>query len=354
MKITSLDDFLRDINSIEEYIQHIDLVNKVAVNTRNSEEESLILFNHHFSTFRMDKRIYEYKSIIISLYGIIEKYVEIWITEHVDNLTLLFDNYYNIPDKIRKSHFDLSLKLITLINENRYNKYSNIKKEDLLNNLNLCVNKPAKFKLNREAFSPISGNLKHNKIVESFEYINIKLNDILLNNKEFSNYLIDKVGQGIDNEKPETLYQELNQLVDFRNEIAHGVEVTQLLNKTELESYIEFITNYGKAIFETLHEKEIKYECENSYEIIDEIIDVYNSSILAFNIEYYKIKINDFVIVETTSKKLIKKRISDIQLNGISYDILDINEKSSIAVNLNNEIKKNYKFYLKKGKECQI
>ena len=348
MKRTSLEDFLKDITSIREYIKHIDLVNKVAANSKNSREESLMLFNEHFSLFKMDKRIYEYKSIVISLYGLIEKHIELWIKEHIDNLSLLFENYHNIPNKITKSHFDLSIKLITLISENKYNKYNNLTKEDLLNNLNICIHSPSKFKFNSDAFAPMSGNLKHNKIVESFENINIKLNDKLLNNKEFSTYLISKFGQGIENEKPDFLYSELNQLVDFRNEIAHGVEITQILNKTELESYIEFLLYYGQAIFDVLREKEIEYEIKNSYMEIDDIIDVYNSSILAFNIEYYKIQKGDFIIVETSNKQLFKKKVMDIQLNNISYDQLSINEKSSIAINLDNGIKKNYKFYLKK------
>ena len=75
-------------------------------------------------SFGKSKKIFEYKAIIISLYGIIEKYIGIWIQEHIDTLPNIIKNYNDLPSTLRKNNFDLSIKLISLINEN--NLFANL------------------------------------------------------------------------------------------------------------------------------------------------------------------------------------------------------------------------------------
>ena len=60
--------FENDIASIREYIKHINFINEVAKNNRETRDKSLKEFNTHLSHFRSHKKIFEYKSIVISLY----------------------------------------------------------------------------------------------------------------------------------------------------------------------------------------------------------------------------------------------------------------------------------------------
>jgi len=82
-RYVSLQNFKHDINSIREYIKHINLINKVEANNRSSCEESLREFNEHLRSFSRNKKLFEYKAIVISLYGILENYINVWIKEHV-------------------------------------------------------------------------------------------------------------------------------------------------------------------------------------------------------------------------------------------------------------------------------
>lgn len=74
----SFEKFENDIASIREYIKHINLINEVAKNNRESHNKSLMEFNTHLSAFRSHKKIFEYKSIVISLYGILELMFTPW------------------------------------------------------------------------------------------------------------------------------------------------------------------------------------------------------------------------------------------------------------------------------------
>lgn len=168
MQDISIKNFEDDISSIREYIEHIRLINNIAVNNRGESEASLQTFIKHLVSFSRSKKIFEYKSIIVSLYGILEKYINIWIREHIDKIPNLILKYDSLPEKLKKNNFALSIKLISLIAENRFAKYDPLNKEEILFRLNDCLKSTDDYSLNSEAFMPLSGNLKHSKIVEAF------------------------------------------------------------------------------------------------------------------------------------------------------------------------------------------
>jgi len=355
MEITSLEDFKKELNHIRDYLKHIEYVNNVISYSglANDSDEIKNLLNtlkEHSKNFSIARKRFEYKATIISLYGLLEKYIEAWIKEYLDSLSRLVPDYNLIDEKIRNHHFDLSLKLINTITSRESAKYQHITKEEVLNNLNSCMVSPKKYQINSEAFVLLSGNLKHNKIVELFGYLNIDLNAKLVNNESLNNQ-IGLSKERITQTQKDVLYEKINDLVERRNEIAHGSEkLDNLLDISELEPYIDFLEVYGQAIFEVLYEDLIKQESVHTFQKVEKIIDIFNNQILAlaFEIENYSINVGDMIIIETPEGKFEKKSILEIQLEGKSYLTLQILEKKNIAVKLNPKLKKNQIFYIKK------
>lgn len=157
MNITSLERFKAEVNQIREYLKHIQYVNDVVGSTILEEDNEQIkaLLNRlkeHDRSFRTDKRIFEYKAAIISLDGLLEKYIETWIKEYLDSLSKLVPNYNELDEKIRNNHFELSLKLINTIISRESAKYQHLTKEKLLINLNTCLVNPTNYQINTEAF----------------------------------------------------------------------------------------------------------------------------------------------------------------------------------------------------------
>lgn len=357
MQEISLLNFKKDIHSIREYIKHIKLINSIPLNNRDLSENaleklsplenSLKEFSQHLHFFSKDKKLFEYKAIVISLYGVLEKYIGIWIQEHIDTLPNLIPSYDKLPPKIHKNHFDLSIKLISLISENRFDKYEHLRKEDVLIRLSSCINNPLGYKLNSDSFTPLSGNLKHSKIAEAFKPLDIELTKKLKDNLQFSEFLKEKYGNSIAN-KGDELFTMIDDLVTRRNDIAHGVNIDDILGITEFDDYIDFLEKYGQAIFETLVEKEIQYEALFSYTKISNIKGIYKQgSILCFEMESNKIKVGDNIIIKTTGDFFIKKEILEIQKDNQEFDELDITDKSDIGINLGGGITKNQIFYIK-------
>lgn len=145
----SLESFKKEINQVREYFKYIqyvdDMVNCTVSETDNEQiQVSLNKLKEHHINFRIDRKIFEYKASIISLYGLLEKQVEIWIQEYLDLLAILAINYNNIDEKIRNNHFELSLKLISTITSRENAKFQHLTKEEVLNKLNECIVNPEK------------------------------------------------------------------------------------------------------------------------------------------------------------------------------------------------------------------
>jgi hypothetical protein len=252
-----------------------------------------------------------------------------------------------LPEKIRENHFNLSIKLISVITENKLSKYEHLKKEDVLIRLSSCINKPLDYKLNSDSFTPSSGNLKHSKIAEAFKPLDIELVKKLKSNLQFSEFLKERYGNNIAN-KGEDLFILIDELVSFRNDIAHGVEIDSILGLTEFDDYIDFLERYGQAIFETLVEKETEYEASFLYTKIVNIKRVFShGSVLCFEIENSKIKVGDYIIIKNPDNYFIKKEILEIQKDKEAFDELDITDKIDIGINLGSGITKNQIFYIK-------
>ncbi|MBS3028166.1 MAG: hypothetical protein HCA25_14070 [Dolichospermum sp. DET50] len=352
MNIQSLENFKRELNQIKEYLKHIQYVNDLtAYSVLESDNEQikklLNTLKDHDRSFRTDKRIFEYKASIISLYGLLEKYVEIWIKEYLDSLSRVVSEYNQLDKKIRDNHFELSLKLINTITTRESAKYQHLTKEEVLKKLNECIVNPTNYQINTEAFVLLSGNLKHNKIVELFKYLHLDLNNGLLNNEDLNNEIgLDKTT--IFQTSKDDLYNKINDLVERRNQIAHGSEVLDILGISALEPYIQFLEKYCQAIFEILVEQLIKQESICTFKKIEKVIRIFNHKILAFEIKNYTIKVGDMLIIETQEDRFYKKPILEIQLNKIDHQELPITEKTEIAVIVDHRIKDNHTFYILK------
>lgn len=283
------------------------------------------------------------------MYGTLEKFIEIWIKEYLDILSNIVPEYNQIDEKIREQHFELSLKLISTITSRESAKHKHLSKEQVLRKLNSCIENPSDYKFNTEAFVLLSGNLKHNKIVELFKPLNIDLNGKLKINQTFIQYCQEKRQiKNLANLQADFLYEKINDLVERRNEISHGSEVIEnILSHSVLEDYTQFLENYCQAIFEILTEEVVKHESVHKFQKIENVIDVFNHKILAFKIENYELKVGDVIIMETAEGRFFKKTILEIQLDNKSYPQITIKNKTKVAVRVKPTIKKNQKFYVK-------
>ncbi len=344
-----LDLFTKDINNIREYMKYIDLVNNVEISTLDSSNTALVELRDHLHSFGLSKKIFEYKSITISLYGILEKHIGIWIKEYIAQLPKIVNNYNHLSDKFREDHFSLSMKLISLISEKRHAKYEGMIREDILAKLNSCIEKPLHFQLNSDAFYLRSGNLKHVKIAEALAYLDIDLTSSLKNiGQRPKGFLSDRFSN-IGN-KGDELFRLIDDLVARRNDVSHGEDVDNIISISEFSELVDFLEGYGRAVFQTLIEKLNQFEAIHSYTEISNVIKVFKSgSVLCFEIENNEICVGDNIIVNLLDGGFIKKEILGIQKNNEDFTKLTIKEPEAIGINVGNGISKGQTFFIKKS-----
>lgn len=349
MDTTSFVNFKKEVTQIRQYIQHIKYVDNVVKHTitaRGVDALHLHRLQIHARKHDRSKKEIEYKAIIISLYGLLERYIEIWVEEYLNTISMLAP-YNLLYEKIRTSHFELSMKLIAKIIEGKWDKYELLSKEEVLKNLHNCLENQPNYKLNAEAFTIQSGNLKHNRIALIFDNLNIKLNDKLIKNEALNQITgIDK--KGIKNANKDVLYSKINDIVDRRNIIAHGAEVDNLLNNSELIPYIDFLEKYCQAVFEVLMWEYLRLESIHKFQQIEVVHKVWKRSIIGFEIEQYIISEDDMLIVETADGRFYKKPILGLEKDNIPYPSLSITDKINIAVRVEPPINKKCKFYIKR------
>jgi hypothetical protein len=347
-----LEDFQKELSQIKEYIKHIQQVNDL-VGIAIPNEPIFQAFKTHFISFRNDKKLFEYKAIIITLYGLLEKHIDLWVQVYLENISRLVV-YDKLSENLRKKHFELSMKLISVVMEGRQAKYSSLKKEDILKKLNNCIENPQFYKLNVEAFTMQSGNLTHNRIEEIFNAVDVNISKELLKNQA----LITLTGLDIvqiHNTESSVLFGKVNELVARRNTIAHGAPINDLLDLSALEPYIDFLEKYCIAIFGVLEEKNIENHTIEQYQKVD-IINIFNKKIIACSIENYEIKIGDWLIIKTAeqgNERFYKKAIQSLGTHGKNdYTELKIKEKTDIGIRIDNQadlpITIKCTFYLKK------
>lgn len=325
-----LENFQKDIKNIKEYITHINLVNDL---TKSKEENLIKNFIEHFKNFRTEKKRFEHRAIIISLYGILENHINIWVQEHINNIPIILKDVNLLPKNILESNFNLSIDLVSILRKQKNNpKYEDITKEDIIKKLN-----SDKFELNSEAFISNSGNLTHTKIIELLKPLEININKT---NDPNSN-IIKSNKSNIDT------------LVSLRNEISHGTNIDTII--TDFSEYIDSLEQYGKGVFNIIKEKEqeykIKYEIEYEFEQINDIYEIIDNSIILFSLKNNSLSIDNFLIIKTNDNNLYKKKIISIEVNKNKKDTIETPTEIDIGIELEKNdinIKNNQTFYIKK------
>lgn len=348
MRDSTLQLFVDDLNDIREYMRYIDLVNGIEINNRVSEDAAIIDFRQHLHSFGVSKKLFEYKSITISLYGVLEKHVGLWIREYVNNLPKLISNYSGFSEKFRDDHFQLSVKLLMLVIEKKSAKYEGLKREQILARLSSCIDTPLDFELNGDAFYLHSGNLKHSKIVEAFNYLDIKLtNRLKAVGQRKGGFLCG--GPSNIASKGDELFSLIDELVARRNDIAHGENIDDILNVSGFSVYVNFLEEYGRAVFQTLVEREIQFEADFLYRKIENVKGIFKAgSVLCFEIENNEICIGDNIIVQLNDGGYLKKEILGIQKDNQDFERLVVTFPENIGVKLGKGLSKGQIFFIKK------
>ena len=343
--------FHQEIDDLRDLIMFYEIETKLLDTFKDepiSKEELIVNeLSRILKKFRLSKLQFNYNSIIISLYGSFERFIENCLITYIDNLNNLVQTYNKLPDSILKSHFVLSLSLLNKIEQPKYG--GSLRKEDVVKNLHTCININEGYQLNKDAFAQHTANFRLQVIEESFSHIGVnQLSQKILKIESFKNYFNTKLGLSLDAELNSTeSFQILNDLAEYRNYVAHGI-TSEIINNEILIEYLDFFEAYSSALISVLQKDLLYRELEANGKELGELTDLYKRGrILCIFTNNQVIKKGDEIIAKNKDL-IVKTRIRSILLDGVEIDHVDDKANYEIGMEIEKAIKKNFKIYLLK------
>lgn len=196
----------------------------------------------HSTTRGIRKRL-DYSGLMVSLYGILEDYVE-RITEHgAEVLNSSVGRYKDLPKQMRDYHERLSLRLIEKI---RHPSYAGVLTVDgVIANLHGCLSGDRPFELNVQAFALHSSNVRHATVREMLAGVAVHAIDDAVARDNRTRRLLESLGRS----EGEPHYY-IDDLADRRNMIAHGEAPPDVLSLSMISEYIRAVGVFCEALFD--------------------------------------------------------------------------------------------------------
>lgn len=342
-------------NGLEELIQFIEgskIQQKIVTTYRKSETTSISIvpeglsekfqvFVSHYESFNNKKR-FDYNTIIVSMYGFFESFIEDIIKAYISTLIEYTDSFNALPVKIIENHNELSAVLIQNL---KMPKYQNVTSEEkIISNMHSCVKGDSNYYINLDAYTHHTSNFRKGSIDEFFAKAGIEnISSLIVKYPKFE-------GNLIENEISKTIaFWKIDDLAERRNQVAHGGEVN-LLSIDILLDYIEFFQLYSESLYAVLQMEAIRHCLEknkNLYEF-NKPIATYGQNIVCFDIENVKFSVGDVIYAKTNNPAEPIKFgiIQSIQINQQNVPEINALGNMQIGIKVDFKVSDKYTYYI--------
>ncbi len=302
----------------------------------------------HFRTKHHEAH-YDYSTVIISLYGYLERFIEDLIGEYLSLISVHVPTFTELPSAIQEKHLSLSLELARKAD---YQKYAgSVRTPDIIGRLHACFQTPDKYQLNHKAFAQHTANFRQSVIVTTFRQLGIKdVGQSLRQAEPFRAFLTDE-----DPERDvqtylsggdEVVFARLNDLAERRNDAAHGTPVDDILSRDLLRSYIAFIEAYASGLALVVYESALPFMLTRAL-ALGAPLKVIDNRIVCVNLPTGQITVGDTLIAKTSdaSRPFKGGPIKEIQQNYVQHQTVSGGTGVQIGMLIGFGAKDNQEFY---------
>lgn len=307
-----------------------------------------------------NKKVFDYKLAILIIYGSFESYIENIIEQYVSKLNSAVGAFTSLPMQIQSNHTELSARLLGFICAG-YSKYEQFSSADIVERLHSCYSSPQNYKLNVSAFTQHTANLRINVIRELFSGIGITgIDSLIMHNESFVCFLkeIDpELSILLDEQQGEARYERcfqcLNDIIERRNDIAHGVDDADdnILSTDVLLEYSNYIVEIAKSIYSIVIGEYARITIlsrGNNILYLGCPISVFNNNIVCFNSRGYKISIGDIIASMNAKNQVRVGEIKSLQIDGNFVKCIPAEDTHNFGAKINFHANKNYNYYIVK------
>lgn len=292
------------------------------------------------------EKIFDYRANIISLYGAFEQFIEEVIRDYITELSTLVSTFQELNSSITSSYLgrwkDLSGKLT-------WAKFSHISEQGLVTNLfdTIVNNRP---NICPDCFLQNGGNYRHDVIKEMMKSLGF-------NNYDSQLPLFDPLRTLLDSKgllNSEMKFMTLDDLVDRRNEIAHGTITLNILSNESCLDIVYYIECYAEAVSLFLNDElnEIKWN-QLSGSICQPDSYVRGGYVVSFTASYAHLSVGKSIVLKCPIghyPKYLETNIESIHADtpkGATVSKSDLNldgEETVFSLGLSSSINTHYSF----------
>ena len=296
-----------------------------------------------------------YNAMIISLYGNVELFIDEVAEAYIDKIYRVVNRYPELPKRMREKHEMTSGEF--LCNPGRFNNYETTI-EDVVCNLNDCLQGKENAKMNMKMILKHGGNLKSEQTFKFFTDLgveNVKTR-FLQSETTISEYAKQKVFSFEDarlrllvqnkEESSINYFEELDNLVEQRNQVAHSGKVDEKKSLNYIkENTIPFLLLFGKVISEILTNDILNLLIgKNMLARFPEVKRVFNNEIIWFILGDNSLAVGD-KLVYTNGQDIGCCNVVSIRINDESVMMVDSLVTQEATVGVDKKVKSNWTFY---------
>ncbi len=187
-------------------------------------------------------QVYDHCSAVTRLYAIYENFVEGLVSGWLELLPGLFPDYSDLEERIRNTH---QMGVGRLLLELKKNRYEHLSIEEVVRGLFRGVTGEQEYKLLPDAFLFHEQNLRREPLEKLFADAGIPNAWTWVDRHRAVKNFVEEV-RGSQN----TTEGELNELISYRNDAAHGAPIDNFLGSNALLELCDFVEILCQALAE--------------------------------------------------------------------------------------------------------
>lgn len=284
-----------------------------------------------------------YSSLVISLYGILENYVEQLAEQFVTDLSACVFHYGDLPERIRINHRRLSDILADAIESST--RIWPFTVADVIANLHTCLSGAEPYRVNAMAFRHHTANVRLAVVEKIFtDAGTLNIRDHLSNDKRFKGPA-ERMDPGSND-----IFFRINDLADRRNDVAHG-DPPDLLSPPLLLEYIEIVECFCRALFEAVLISFVACADKFSHLPIGSPYRVLSSNyITCFEIPGgSEVYVNDSLVAYRDNEVYRSGPIESIQVDGVGYQSLATTTRTNVGIRTDFKCQKAWRYSIVPG-----
>lgn len=336
----SLNSFKANITEIEAHIKTLEDSQKIVAETKSmplppSVTEPL----NRVIARRNSEKSFEYRANVVSLYGAFERYIEELIKEYVNEIKGICVSYQNLDERIRKGYVDKWKNLHSNLIKG-HTKYV-LTEEKMVRNMHDTIIGNSSG-IMAECYIPIGGNYRHKTICDIMTDLGASnIQTSLVKYEPLKKYIEDN---GLGGTEESILFHEIENLVERRNEVAHGAK-DDLLSDGEFNVMMNFVVIYVTALNNYMNDEllRVEWDVKNGLSPYKPMNVYKGGKVPAFKVNNITIRQGDNVLVKWPNgnyPRYMKTNVTELhkeEADGTSSMVDEVIATSDLVISIETE-----------------